>query len=373
MGEQRVIDVSGLQALVDALWADGRTVLGPVAEQGVLVHAEVRSVGDLPRGVADDQQPGRYRLGERADESLFGYAAVPQSWKATFFPTRSLMWRGTRGTDGVTRDEPERPDRPLALLGVRACDLAAISVQDRVLRDRVGGRPAADPQYTRARDDVLVVAVTCGAPADTCFCAAAGTGPRPGGGADLVLTELLEPEHVFLAEAVTDRGRALLDAIPGRPPTEEDRTAADEVVAGAVAQQQRSMPAGDLRARLLARAESPAWDDVARRCLACTNCTLVCPTCFCTTVEDVTDLAGASSERWRVWDSCFTGGFSYVHGGSVRASTRSRYRQWLTHKFATWQDQFGTSGCVGCGRCIAWCPAAIDVTAELAAVAGLED
>jgi ferredoxin len=85
-------------------------------------------------------------------------------------------------------------------------------------------------------------------------------------------------------------------------------------------------------------------------------------------VTDTTDLTGAVSERTRVWDSCFTASFSYVHGGSVRATIRSRYRQWLTHKLATWFDQFGTSGCVGCGRCITWCPVGIDITEEAAAI-----
>jgi Fe-S-cluster-containing hydrogenase component 2 len=114
--------------------------------------------------------------------------------------------------------------------------------------------------------------------------------------------------------------------------------------------------------------ENPRWDDVAKRCLTCGNCTMVCPTCFCTAVEDVTDLPGEHAERWRKLDSCFTMDFSYIHGGPVRSSTRARYRQWMTHKLATWIDQFGTSGCVGCGRCITWCPVAIDITEETGAI-----
>ena len=114
--------------------------------------------------------------------------------------------------------------------------------------------------------------------------------------------------------------------------------------------------------------EHPRWEDVARRCLSCTNCTLVCPTCFCTTVEDATDLSGGHAERRRRWDSCFSMDFSYIHGGYIRPSVKARYRQWMTHKLATWIDQFGTSGCVGCGRCITWCPVGIDITAEVKAI-----
>ena len=130
----------------------------------------------------------------------------------------------------------------------------------------------------------------------------------------------------------------------------------------------RHVQTDGIRDLLAANLEHPRWDDVAARCLSCTNCTLVCPTCFCSTVEDVTDLTGQSAERWRRWDSCFTLDHSYLHGGSVRPTTRDRYRQWLTHKLGTWIDQFGHSGCVGCGRCITWCPVGIDLTAEVAAL-----
>ena len=144
-------------------------------------------------------------------------------------------------------------------------------------------------------------------------------------------------------------------------------------MAGAAERMGRSLDPTDLRGLLARNLEHPRWDDVATRCLSCTNCTLVCPTCFCSSVEDVTDLAGEGAERNRVWDSCFSVDHSYIHGGSIRPSGRSRYRQWLTHKFGTWHDQFGTSGCVGCGRCITWCPVAIDVTEELAAIRADEE
>jgi sulfhydrogenase subunit beta (sulfur reductase) len=130
----------------------------------------------------------------------------------------------------------------------------------------------------------------------------------------------------------------------------------------------RTMDTKGIKELLYRNYENPRWDDVAKRCLTCGNCTMVCPTCFCTTVEDITDLTGEHVERWRKLDSCFTMDFSYIHGGSVRSSPRARYRQWMTHKLATWIDQFGTSGCVGCGRCITWCPVGIDITEETGAI-----
>ncbi|MCB0197785.1 MAG: 4Fe-4S dicluster domain-containing protein, partial [Anaerolineae bacterium] len=114
--------------------------------------------------------------------------------------------------------------------------------------------------------------------------------------------------------------------------------------------------------------EHPRWDHIANRCLSCANCTQVCPTCFCSDVVEVSDLENHKDERLRVWDSCFSLDFSHVHGGNIRPTTRARYRQWLTHKLASWIDQFGTLGCVGCGRCITWCPVGIDLTEEVRAI-----
>ena len=152
------------------------------------------------------------------------------------------------------------------------------------------------------------------------------------------------------------------------PATADDVAAADAVVARTAASMGREMPGDDVPALLMRNLEHPRWAEVAGRCLTCANCTMVCPTCFCTSVEETSDLTGQESGRTRRWDSCFTMDFSYIHGGSVRSSASSRYRQWMTHKLATWVGQFGTSGCVGCGRCITWCPVGIDITEEVRAI-----
>jgi ferredoxin len=261
-------------------------------------------------------------------------------------------------------EEQEPPARPLALLGARPCDLSAIAIQDRVLLE---GR-YVERDYAQRRAGVFVVAVNCGVPGGTCFCASMGTGPRATGGYDLGLTEVLAGGHRFLVEAGSEGGRRLLESLPTRPATAEDLAAARQVTDEAARRMGRRVEAAGLRDLLARNLEHPRYDDVAERCLTCGNCTLVCPTCFCTSVEDVNDLADGSAERWRSWDTCFSVDHSYIHGGSIRRSARARYRQWLTHKFGTWIDQFGTSGCVGCGRCITWCPVGIDVTEELAAI-----
>jgi len=362
----------GLQLLIDLLRERGWTVVGPAVRDGVVVHAEIESIDQLPRGVADLQDAGSYRLRRRGDEAMFGYVVGPQGWKSLLFPPRELLWTGRR-TGSEMEVQPAELDPPrLALLGVRSCDLHALGIHDTILARRA----AADAAYVSRREHNFIIAVTCSDPGGTCFCVSMGTGPVPDKGFDLSLTELLDQDgHRFLFVPGSDRGDEILDELTTRATGDEvlhaaraDRDAAREVGAAAAQRMGRSLDTEGLRDLLYANVENPRWDNVASRCLACTNCTLVCPTCFCTSVEDTSDLAGTQTARWRVWDSCFTNDFSYLHGGSVRSSVSSRYRQWATHKLASWVDQFGTSGCVGCGRCITWCPAAIDITAEVGAI-----
>lgn len=359
-----VISLEGLEELVDALRRRGYRVVGPKLRDGAIVYDELDSAAELPAGWTDVQEPGSYRVVRREDEARFGFAAGPHSWKQYLLPPRVRVWRAKRNGKGVAIEGDAPPDERYAFVGVRGCDLGAIAIQDRVL---MGGR-YVDRDYAARRDGIFVVAVDCGDPAATCFCTSMGTGPAAEGAYDLALTELLAGEHRFLVRVGSERGAELLDDVSHRPADADDRDEAAVAIERAKANMGRSLDTDGLHDSLLQNLEHPRWDEVAERCLACGNCTQVCPTCFCTGVEDAADLTGENVERTRVWNTCFSLDHSYVHGGSVRPSGRSRYRQWLTHKLATWEDQFGTSGCVGCGRCIAWCPVGIDITEEAAAL-----
>jgi sulfhydrogenase subunit beta (sulfur reductase) len=363
-----VLDLGGLQDLIDLLGRQGYTVLGPTVRDGAVVPGPVGSVGDLPRGWGDTQEPGTYRLRQRNDEALFGFAADAISWKAALFPARELVWTGSATADGYSVDKGHSVtalgDPPYAILGIRSCDLHAIAIHDRVLVERTD----PDVDYSRRRQGAFLVTVVCSDPGGTCFCVSMGTGPRADAGYDLALTELLDGDHRFVVRAGSQRGTEVLAELVTRPATARDRVGEEEVVAHAVTRMGREMDTTDIRTLLYDNALHPRWDDVASRCLSCGNCTMVCPTCFCTSVDEHTSLAGTETEHWRIWDSCFSTDFSYLHGGSVRSSPRSRYRQWMTHKLAAWTDQFGTSGCVGCGRCLTSCPVGIDITEEVAAI-----
>lgn len=363
-GMKAAIARDDLQALIDALTAQNYLVLGPTLRDGAIVYDEIARLDDLPEGWTDQQEGGAYKLERRQDRALFGYAVGPHSWKRFLHPPVETLWRARRSEDGFTIVDDDAPTRRFAFLGVRACEIHAIAIQDRVFIDG----PYPDEKYAVRRHDAFIVAVNCGQPAATCFCVSMQTGPKAEAGFDLALTELIEAgRHDFLVEIGTEAGAKMLADASCREATPADIAAAAAVTARAAAGMGRELDTDGLKEILQTNLGHRRWDDVAERCLACGNCTMVCPTCFCTTVEDHTDLTGAA-ERTRMWDSCFTLDFSYIHGGSVRKETRSRYRQWMTHKLANWIDQFGSSGCVGCGRCITWCPVGIDLTEEAAAI-----
>jgi ferredoxin len=360
----RILTLEGLDGLIGALRRHGFRVVGPTVRDGVIAYGEVASIADFPRGWSDEQTGGRYRLLRRPDDALFGYAVGPQSWKQFLHPPVLPLWRAERSGKAAQSLPAAQPPR-FAFVGVRACELHAIAIQDRVF---LGGQHV-DPHYRQRRQDAFMVAVNCGVAGGTCFCASMKIGPKVPGGFDLALTELLRPqEHCFLLEIGTDAGRAMLSGVPERVASAQDIAEAQAIPERTAANMGRTMRADDLHDLLLRNPEHSRWNDVAQRCLACGNCTMVCPTCFCTSVTESSDLAGLEVSRSRRWDSCFTMEFSYVHGGSVRQSARARYRQWMTHKLATWHDQFGSSGCVGCGRCITWCPVGIDITEEVRAI-----
>src|SRR5271166_5011017 len=363
-----MLDTAGHDSLVSVLIERGYQVVGPTLRDNAIVLAELESAEDLPRGWGVDVVPGHYRLHRRDDDAAFAHSAGPQSWKQFLHPPRQRLWSDDRG--GEMSDDAAEEIPRYAFIGVRGCDLAGIATLDRVL----GGGKFPDGSFARRRRQIFVVAVNCTEPGGLCFCASMGTGPAAGPGYDLSLTERLDGGAPrYLVDVASEQGAEVLAAIPHRGADTDEIDSARADVDAAIHKMGRQMPSTDLRDLLVRSRESAQWEEVASRCLTCGNCTMVCPTCFCTGTEDVTDLTGEHAERWQHWASCFEFDFTYVHGGSVRQSGASRYRHWLTHKLGTWHDQFGASGCVGCGRCIAWCPTGIDITAEMTKMAASDD
>lgn len=361
-----IIPIEGLDALIGVLKSRDYQVWGAKETDGALGLRPITTAADLPRGRVESAEGGTFRLVDGPRDALFDHTLPMQGLKRVVYPAQERLY--ATGADMIVEEEPvDAP--PLAVIGVRPCDLAALDTLATVF----ASGPCVDGRFLQRRHALLLVAVNCMRPAATCFCASMDTGPRASSGYDLVIDELIDDgRHVFIVSAGSPTGRDILGELSAEAATEADLDAARAGSRACADAQERRMIEGveDLLKRSY---ENPHWAAVAKRCLSCANCTMVCPTCFCSTVEDRSSLDGAEAERWRRWDSCFTLEFSYLHGGAVRTETASRYRQWMTHKLSHWHDQFGMSGCVGCGRCIGWCPVGIDITAEAAALAASDE
>jgi len=348
-----------LQQLLDALHHAGYQVHGPRASDGAISYAPLEGVETLPQGIEDHHAPGSYRLQQNGSNHFFDWVSTPQGIKPLLFKPRETLWRAERDERGAVRFlDPQNRAEKIAIIGVRNCDLAALKLQDQHF---LSVEHTPDPFYAERRRSLFMVAINCTRAAATCFCDSSGDGPKCHDGFDIAMTEL---DSGFVLASSSTAGEHIIKLLALDDATDEQRHEALQREDGA-REQMRTVPSNDLRDPLLAALDHPQWDTIAGRCLSCGNCTAVCPSCFCYSEHAEPTLDGTISEQLREWDSCFTQGHSYLHGITLRNDTKLRYRQWLTHKFATWHDQYGRAGCSGCGRCISWCPVGIDITAEL--------
>jgi ferredoxin len=348
-----------LAQLFTALKDAGYRVYGPRIRDGAIQFGPLDDAGALPVGVTNDQQPGHYRLQSGDSQRLFDWNHGPQGLKPLCFSPREVLWEESSEPFEYRRTLPETAKT--AVIGVRACDLAALLIQDHHFLLEM--RP--DPHYQQRRESLLLIGVDCAHSAATCFCASTGDGPALDGGFDIGMAEL---DEGFLIWSGSDKGSPITEALTLQPAEDSQLEAMLQSTERAAREQQRQMPEAEELMQLYQRLNHSRWDEVAERCLSCGNCTAVCPTCFCYQAEHETALTGDAAQMVRSWDSCFSPTHSSMGHFQVRSNTKQRYRQWLTHKLAGWQVQQRRIGCTGCGRCIAWCPVGIDLTEEAKAV-----
>ena len=359
LGSTLAIQKPVFDQLLGTLQSQGYETIGPRIRGATLNYETLDGLKDLPQGYTSEQNGGHYRLKQEDHDRFFDITPGGHTWKQFLYPPHSELFQLRQQNGQWEAIYPGDAPPRYAFIGARACELAAIAVQDRVfLRDDF-----TDPIYEARRKNLFILAATCLHPGDTCFCVSMGTGPEAQAGFDLKLTEL---EEVFLIEIGSQAGRQLMQAVDWEPASAHWVQSAQQGIEAASASMGRTLPdVGQVPALLMHNLNHEQWHTVAQRCTSCTSCTQVCPTCFCWDVEDQTALDGRSTARHRVWDSCFNLAYSSQAGGNTRPSTHARYRQWLTHKLATWPEQFDVLGCVGCGRCITWCPSGIDLTEEI--------
>ncbi|QSR87962.1 4Fe-4S dicluster domain-containing protein [Methylacidiphilum caldifontis] len=362
------ISKNALQSLIDHLKAEGFKTIGPKVSRNAIVYDEIDSLDDFPIGIGDEQEAGKYKLKKNPYPTLFGFASSPHSWKQFLFLAQEKIFSfrsPLNNNEAPSIEPPMFQSTPLAFIGVRSCDLHALSIQNRVFQEG----PYIHSGYKVRSQHLFILAVNCTHPSATCFCSSMGTGPKAKKGYDLLLTEIVESNKApyYVIEPGTACGEELLSLIQKENVSEEELNKEQQTLKEAEQKITRQLDTHGIKELLYNNLNHPRWEQTALRCLSCANCTFVCPTCFCSTLIDIPRKAN-EVERWMVWDSCFSLEFTHTPSGSTRKTVLARYRQWMTHKLASWIDQFGTSGCVGCGRCITWCPVGIDITEEAAII-----
>lgn len=356
-----------LQELIDALHLAGFSCIGPQVRDGAIVYEPLDRAEQLPWGIRDHQSPGQYRIEKTDEKKAFSFANGAQAIKPILFKPQETVWKVIRNAEGKLEFKPHHPkEQPVAIFGARSCDLAAMAIQDKVFLHE----KHVDLRYRERRENLFIIAINCSYSSQNCFCVSAGTGPEVKNPFDILMTEI---DGGFTVKTGSDRGNAIIVGLDLQHSQVAQYNEAIKNVENAAAMQTKRIPLDNgfgLRDLLFSNLDHPRWNEVADRCLSCGNCTQVCPTCFCHSETEEPSLDGSCSEHKREWDSCFTAGHSYLNGKVIRDDTHKRYRQWLTHKVGSWFDQFDVSGCVGCGRCVSWCPVGIDLTEELAAISG---
>lgn len=329
-------------------------LIGPTVKNQQIIYDDLTHAAQLPWGYVDEQHAGRYHLEKKEQNTVFGWVNGAQGIKPSLFKSTESLWKVERDNNGKLVFKPSLPKQEtLAFFGIRPCDLRALLIQDRVFLSE----KYTDDHYAAYRKNNFIVVANCTRSSNNCFCVAMQGYPKADSHFDVALTEM---EAGFLFEIGSEKAAAYCKQLelPNASP-EQIQHATQKIDAAAKAQTKKIDAINDPK-KLMQRLDHPYWDTVAKQCVSCGNCTQVCPTCFCHDEVEKPSLDGNTNEHSREWGSCFTQGHSYIHGKTIRPDIKSRYKQWLTHKFSTWHDQFGTSGCVGCGRCISWCPTGID-------------
>lgn len=331
------------------------TVVAPELNDGVIKYEESTDFEKIPAGYKQFEFAGSYQI-FKSSNRFFSYIRPYNNLKYFLRPP-SIKLLTVIEKDGNLEFSYQEQRKKIAFFDIRRCDLKALSILDKVYLNE----NYPDSYYKSLREDIFIVGVDCAEAGDVCFCNSMDIDFDSFYSADMFITEI---DDGFLVDTVSKKAEHLVEGLGLSTPTKEDLAKRQEIKRRFKESFKKKLDTANLKEILYQKIEHPYWEEIGKRCLSCANCTQVCPTCFCFDIKEINSLDMKKSERFAVWDSCFNQTFATVHKFNIRDSIASRYRQWLMHKMAYWQDQFGDFGCVGCGRCITWCPAKIDIHIE---------
>jgi ferredoxin len=277
----------------------------------------------------------------RAGDIILDFDNTALSPKESFLPLSEVLFTVDK-ENGNIKLMPTTVDEETVFFGLRPCDAKGVALIDKPLL-----APPADALYQQHRAKTTLIGLACSEARPECFCTSMGTAPNDSSNVDIMLTKV---DDSYIVEAITEKGKALL-------PT--DLIAQSEVMPPPPPSVQ-AVPTEGIVDVMQGVFEAPYWSRLADRCLHCNICAHVCPTCYCFDIRDYA--SGDSIERVRSWESCQSPGFTRLAGGyDPRRTKGARLRQRFYHKLFYLPEHFGLIGCVGCGRCVRYCPVNIDI------------
>jgi len=360
----RLIFAEELTQIVAVLMAEGYTVIGPKDKKLALNLEKLSSPDELALGFVSEEKEGYYRL--KPAKTLAIDAAKPMnSPKYYTEKANQLLYTASQVNNQWEFKTAVVEPEPIAFFGLNACDVASLYILDLTFKQEF-----KDPVYEKNRQAVqFVVGVNCTHPGNNCFCSTYNTGPRLTYPYDLGLTCLGE---TYLVEAGSQKGKEVLAKLKSEPASQAHLQQKETLLEKAKKQMSKAFNLKKACQVLADNYEHPYWDEPSERCLSCANCINVCPTCYCYQIYRRANLSADEVAVFRSLDACHHLEFAAVHGGNFRPRRVDRLRHWVNHKIFWTIEQYGVPGCVGCGRCITWCPTAIDITEPVFRLGGRE-
>lgn len=340
---ERVLEKKDLQKFLDSLKKTYK-VIGPTKKGGATATYAHATFGFI----------------DKIEDLEIDYKSTMLSPKIIFFPDNQPLFGYKKKEDGVNlKDLREVWNEQRVLLGLHPCDIAALSCLDKVF----GEKGFEDESYNNKRSKSIIIGVTCAEPQKSCFCNVLGTGPDAETGYDLLMTDLGDG-YFFRAE--TAIGREIISADYFKDATDQDRVRREREIERVSKELPDDLEGSGISEVMAEKYNDELWDEFSDECLTCGACNMVCPTCHCFTIKDKTTSDRSEGTRLLVWDSCHFERFAKMAGDlTVREEKSSRFKHRLYDKFYYDKERSGTVFCVGCGRCIEFCPSHIDIRAAL--------
>ncbi|MBF0408770.1 MAG: 4Fe-4S dicluster domain-containing protein [Candidatus Riflebacteria bacterium] len=322
------------------------------------------------------------------------------SVKPLFLPQTSDIIRFKENREGITIQEPITSPIPKKrlILGVKMCDAHGMKILENISRwscnngeckggscnsnasqnDVIQNRDShdrasiavvsEDDDFLKRRENSILFVSACAKAESKCFCTSLDFDLESNDAYD-VLHVNYSDDIVYL-KAMSAKGEEFLSGFSGSMSKVSDNAsdrASDEANDNIKdffdkfrQTFQKKIDYNQFHEKLKSGIDNLNFDECSKVCISCNACAFICPTCYCFSVTD--EKVKETGVRYKFYDSCACDNFTRMAGGhDPRPEKTHRWRQRALHKFVYFKERFGTNLCVGCGRCVSFCPVNVDI------------